>query len=737
MTTYNWSDRTNGEELAFDPATDILHFDDASITAGIGEPDAHFDFFLDPGPPLSSYFAFAGTEIALLDVDARDLTTEHITFASGSLFIYGDDSIGTLFDDEANTLNGGAGDDWLVGAGGADVVNGNEGDDMLVVVGRTTDGRYGNDTLNGGSGVDQVFFDGAEFAININLSTGVATGGDLAAGSSTLSLTGIEQATTGAGNDTLTGSGAANWLFGQEGRDRLVGKGGADTLMGGTGADTMIGGTGSDTYYVNAQADEIVEKSGEGIDLVYSTTSEELDSHVENLTLTGSANLTGTGNGLDNAITGNEGDNILSGGSGDDVLLGMGGADTLHGGSGHDTLNGGDGDDSMIGGDGDDTYHVIENGDVVVEELDDGIDTIITNRAITMDANVENLIWSSTDGGGVCTGNKLDNVMGNTGDVGGLIMNGRGGVDTVSYAAQTDAITINLLNGLATIVGSDTLQNIENAEGGLGDDSLIGDAGANVLNGSAGADTMQGGDGNDTYYVDSEFDVVEETGSGDAVELLLPGSGSTGAPGAGLLGIDGFIDTVVAAIDFSVASLEFVENITLSGDAVEATGNALANELQGNNLANLLSGAGGRDTLAGGAGNDTLDGGAGADVMRGDGGNDRLVWSGAEAGINGGAGTDTLKVAGDNLNLKNVDNSKILNIEQIDLRGGGANLLTVTEADVLAISFSTNVLKVLGDGADTVNAAGFTDLNVSVGAFDKYQKGSAVLLVDTDMNVVT
>jgi Ca2+-binding RTX toxin-like protein len=71
-------------------------------------------------------------------------------------------------------------------------------------------------------------------------------------------------------------------------------------------------------------------------------------SNVENLTLTGTAVIDGTGNALDNAITGNGGANKLAGGLGGDTLDGGLGGDTLTGGAGADTLTGGLGADTFV-----------------------------------------------------------------------------------------------------------------------------------------------------------------------------------------------------------------------------------------------------------------------------------------------------------------------------------------------------------------------------------------------------
>jgi trimeric autotransporter adhesin len=94
--------------------------------------------------------------------------------------------------------------------------------------------------------------------------------------------------------------------------------------------------------------DVIVEDAGGGIDLVQSSVSYVLSANVENLTLTGTAAITGTGNELDNVLIGNAGANALSGGAGNDSLDAGAGNDTLDGGTGGDVLTGGAGNDVYV-----------------------------------------------------------------------------------------------------------------------------------------------------------------------------------------------------------------------------------------------------------------------------------------------------------------------------------------------------------------------------------------------------
>jgi Ca2+-binding RTX toxin-like protein len=158
---------------------------------------------------------------------------------------------------------------------------------------------------------------------------------------------------------TITGNGAANVLvghdtgqsilndnmFGLGGNDRLFGLAGNDRLNGGLGSDILTGGIGNDTFVIDSLGDRAVEGSNAGADRVISSIAFTLGANVEHMTLTGAANIRGTGNGLANAITGNAGGNTLIGLAGNDSLIGGAGNDVLTGGLGRDTLTGGLGRD--------------------------------------------------------------------------------------------------------------------------------------------------------------------------------------------------------------------------------------------------------------------------------------------------------------------------------------------------------------------------------------------------------
>jgi Ca2+-binding RTX toxin-like protein len=158
-------------------------------------------------------------------------------------------------------------------------------------------------------------------------------------------------------NLTVTGSAAINGtgntldnvLIGNSANNTLTGGAGNDTLDGGAGNDTMIGGTGNDTYVVTAAGDVVTENANEGTDTVQSSLTYTLGANVENLTLTGTAAINGTGNSLNNILAGNSGNNTLTGATGNDTLAGGQGNDVLNGGTGNDLylVNRGDGQETI------------------------------------------------------------------------------------------------------------------------------------------------------------------------------------------------------------------------------------------------------------------------------------------------------------------------------------------------------------------------------------------------------
>ncbi|MDB5471670.1 MAG: hypothetical protein JWR84_3230 [Caulobacter sp.] len=148
--------------------------------------------------------------------------------------------------------------------------------------------------------------------------------------------------------DQINGLDGIDKLFGNGGDDQLNGGEGNDQLNGGAGADDMHGNNGNDSYTVDNAGDTVVEAAGEGTDSVSSSVTFVLGDNVESLTLTGSANLGGTGNAGANTLNGNTGNNYLNGLGGNDILRGGDGADVMYGGTGNDQLYGQGGADHFI-----------------------------------------------------------------------------------------------------------------------------------------------------------------------------------------------------------------------------------------------------------------------------------------------------------------------------------------------------------------------------------------------------
>jgi Ca2+-binding RTX toxin-like protein/ribosomal 50S subunit-recycling heat shock protein len=390
--------------------------------------------------------------------------------------------------------------------------------------------------------------------------------------------TGTYYLDAGGYNNTSTG----NYMLSVVHREQ--GTSGADSLSGTAGADQFEGGSGDDVYTVNHVGDVVIEGSNAGVDKVNASVSYTLGANVENLTLTGTAAINGTGNTVNNVMMGNAANNTLDGDAGNDILDGGAGVDTLQGGL------------------GDDTYVVDTTTDVIVENANEGTDTVQSSVSYALGSNLENLtLTGATAING--TGNALNNTI--TGNAANNVLDGGAGVDTLqgglgddTYVVDTttDVIVENANEGTDTVQSSvsyalgSNLENLTltgataiNGTGNALNNTITGNAANNVLDGGAGVDTLQGGLGDDTYTVDDVSDVVTEN--------LNEGT-----------------DTVQSYLN-SYTLAANVENLQLMGvQNINGTGNGLANTITGNSGNNVLNGGFGNDTLIGGAGDDVLDG---------------------------------------------------------------------------------------------------------------------------------
>jgi trimeric autotransporter adhesin len=550
-----------------------------------------------------------------------------------------------------------------------------------------------------------------------------------------------------AGNDTLTINGGDSTVAHMdEGNDTVT----INLLNSGTA--TIYGGLGDDTYNVKTTGVTLIENASEGTDLVNSSISWVLGTNFENLTLTGTAAINGTGNTLGNIIRGNAAGNVLDGGSGSDQLYGGAGDDTLIGGAGNDLLQGSTGADSMTGGIGNDTYYVDNVGDGVTENTAEGTDLVNAAISYTLGANVENLTLSGAsaiDG----TGNTLNNIIhGNTGvnildgaggndqlfggggddtligGAGNDKLNGGTGADTMSggvgddvyYVDSTagDLIIENLGEGTDVVYSSVSYTLPDNVEKliltGPGDIDGSGNALSNTIRGTTGSNVISGGDGNDSLYGAAGNDTLN---GGNGIDYLDGGLGAdtmSGGAGNDTYYVDNIGDVIVenpgegtevvyASVSYTLASN--VEKMILSGSAaIDGTGNSLVNVIRGNEAANVISGLDGNDTLYGNGGNDTLDGGNGVDTMYGGLGNDTYVVdnTGDVVSENPGEGTDLVQSSITYTLGSDVENLTLTGSSAINGTGNGLdNIITGNSA--------ANVL-MGGDGNDTIHGGGGADM---------------------------
>ena len=589
--------------------------------------------------------------------------------ASGGL---GGDANGDTFISIENVI-GSAEDDTIEGDAGSNVLTGGGGDDFLR-------GREGSDTLDGGLGNDIADYFSSSAAVNINLETGILSGGD-AEGDTLIS---IESVFGTAFEDTITGNSEANLLAGREGNDTLNGGLGDDVLSGGDGADTLNGGEGDDladyatstsavtvdlftntvsggeatgdtlisiegafgsgfddTFIAGENADEF--RGGNGVDTVSYENAEGAVGITLNL---GSDFLVRRGAGAASGdllidvedVIGSAFDDLLTGSAIANRLTGGAGADRLNGGGGNDVILDGLGDDSANGGTGDDTFIV---------------------------------------GAGA---NDFD---------------GGEGSDTLDYSQFFGAITFDLVNQTLSggAGGNDTISSIENAIGTNGSDTFIDSSASSTLVGGAGNDAFIAGAGINTYDGGDGVDTADYSAFFGAINVNLADNTTTGGAAGN--------DTLIS-----------IENIT---------GTNGSDTLIGNDEDNILNGGRGNDTVSGGGGNDVILDGSGNDSANGGAGDDTFIVGAGANDFDGGTGSDT------------VDYSAFFGAINVNLAdstttGGAAGNDTLTDVENIIGTNGSDTL--IGDDEDNILNGGRGNDTVSGGA------GNDTFVVGTGLNTI-
>jgi Ca2+-binding RTX toxin-like protein len=575
----------------------------------------------------------------------------------------------------ADDVAGGAGADQLSGGVGNDTLSGGDDDDVLA-------GGDGNDNLIGGFGLDTI------------------TGG-----------AGHDGITGGAGNDLLSGGGGDDTISGGEGDDQIAGGAGNDSLAGDLGNDTLSGGTGDDLLSGFLGGNDVLD-GGAGFDTasyIYSGPQDDGSGVVADLESpagnTGDAvgetyvSIEGLlGTSYRDTLRGNDADNIIDGGYGADVLEGRGGADQLIGGTDgsidtasyasaaagvHASLIAPAGNTGEAAGD---SYSSIERlegsgfGDVLTGDM--------FNLSLSGLAGNDLLIAYNDGAFGNAAPDELNGGAGDDTMIGGRGADhfiGGSGNDLVRYDDRNNGnLTVDMAApgaGTGVAAGDVFDADVEGVAGGIGLDTLFGNALANQLFGLGNADNLQGRGGNDTIWGgdgnDSLFggDGNDFLGGDLGNDLVNGGAGGDRAVfNSTLAAVVNLNLTVAQNTGYGMDTLLAIENVT------SGSGN---DRLTGNGLANILSA---------GIGNDTLNGSAGNDALYGSAGNDRLT---------GGTGADTF-VFTTALGAGNVDRITDFSVVDDTIQLENAVFTGLANGVLTAAAFVANVTGLAADALDRV-----------------------------------
>jgi len=514
----------------------------------------------------------------------------------------------------------------------------------------------------------------------------------------------------GAGNDILLGGVGNDSLFGGDNDDVLLGNGGVDVLDGGLGDNILIQDgtnvtTGIVSVFGDAQDNSITISRDAGSNIlsngvpipgttVANTALIRVFGMGGNDTITfdeangalPAAALYG-GAGLD-TLTGGSGSDLIFGGIDNDALLGKGGLDLLFGGSGNDMLTGGDGDDQAFGEADNDRMVWNPGDDTDLNEGGSGSDTVEVNggngaEQFTTTANGTRVRFDRLNPAPFA----LD--IGTCED---LVLNANGGNDTFSCAGN--------LAALIQIT----------ADGGAGDDTLLGSNGADLLLGGDNNDFIDGNQGNDAVFL----------GAGDDVFQWDPGDGSDtveGQAGNDRLLFNGSNGAEIFDVSANGSRVRFTRNlgnIVMDLDDIEnldlnALGGAdifIVNDLAGTDLTSInanLAATGG----AGDAQSDNI-------IVNGTGSNDVVTVTGSAGGVSVLGLSASITMTGSEAANDRVTINTLAGDDVVDASGlpDGFILLTAdggVDDDVLTGSAGADIL-LGGDGDDVLKGGPGVDV---------------------------
>jgi trimeric autotransporter adhesin len=412
-----------------------------------------------------------------------------------------------------------------------------------------------DDSVSAGSYQDTI----AAYGVNDTLvaSTATSEGDSIYSAGDSASIIG------GSGSDSIQAVGDESSVLGGTGVNYVT-LSGTNALYTGTSGqdfitvsgtdDTVIAGIGTTVFVVNDPSAVIDVTAGSAADSIISSVSYTAPTNVNILTLTGTADISATGNA---------------------------GNDTLTGGAGQDTLIAGSGIATLICGSGNTTFVVNNTGDVVVDGYGSANDEIQSSVNFALPTNVESLVLTGTGGLSATVNGGNDTIVTNT------------GIDTLYAGGGNDTFVINN-PGDVIVAGTGTINIVDGYSGNgtltagsysltlTGTANLVGTAGPgnDTLVSNSGVDTLYGGGGNDTFVINNSADVVVDTGSTSG-------------------------NIVISSVSYSLPS--DVNTLILTGSAaLVGTGNSATNVIEANSGNDTLISGTGLTTLIGGSGNDAF-----------------------------------------------------------------------------------------------------------------------------------
>ncbi|WP_272947474.1 calcium-binding protein, partial [Variovorax sp. JS1663] len=574
-------------------------------------------------------------------------------------------------------IDGGEGDDAIVGGGQADELYGGAGDDLILGDDLGISAQFaGDDYLDGGGGDDILIGGGKDDTLDGGDGADVLHGDD-----ETADLAGENH-----GNDLLDGG---------DGDDDLIGGGGDDVLLGGAG-DDLLEGDRSTGLASQFHGNDYLE-GGDGEDTLW-------------------------GNGGNDVLMGGSGIDYLDGAEGDDLLEGGDGKDTLLGSSGNDVLIGGKGNDYLDGGEGDDRY-VIATDDVdnapLAELLTDsgGTDTVEFQGPVSIvgaTAKGELVLalgdpsqqrWVLLDRG--YTG-VFENII-----VGGQQFDMREWLQ--SNSSQPVDFTVQSGESVWGAGGADRLSAADGARnvtlnGGKGNDyydlSTNRSGGATVeLQLGDGIDTVDSGsDKRRSDWTQSRFlfgqgitrESLQLAKTFDASSQSLQMSLAYGTQGDRIFLKGSYFDTLELADGSSMTWQQLADKGVLINMADDA-GNSYGN---GTHYRDIITGRAGNDTIYSDQGDDVIDGGAGNDIIYSHEGNDVIDGGAGNDQIYGGQGSDVFLFGKGDGQDRILDSSAIGDQDVLRFKAG------VSLADVLFIRSGDDLVANLLNSTDKVTVVG-------------------------------